>query len=92
VVAGLQAPVLLVVARADGYLARARVPAQVAQQLAAGANASVVVGTTRYAGTVQGVGLEPVAGGDQPLYAVEVNFAGADRPLRAGTPAQVILP
>jgi len=92
VVAGLQAPVLLVVARADSYLAQARVPAQVAQQLAAGANASVVVGTTRYAGTVKGVGLEPVAGGDQPLYAVEVSFAGADRPLRAGTPAQVILP
>lgn len=92
VVAGLQAPVLLVVARADGYLAQARVSAQIARQVAVGASAGVVVGSVRYSGTVRGVGLEPVGGGDQPMYAVEVSFSGADQALRAGTPAQIVLP
>jgi len=92
VVTGLQAPVLLVVARAGEYLARARVPVQVAQQLADGAAATVVVGATRYAGTVAAVGLEPVAGGERPQCAVEGRFMDAGKVVRAGTPAQVVLP
>jgi len=92
IVAGLQAPVLVVVARAGEYLARTRVPAQVAQQLAAGVAAEVVVGDTRYTGTVSGIGLEPVAGVDPPQYAVDVRFSEPARVLRAGSPAQIRLP
>ncbi len=89
VVSRLQAEPLLVLARAGGMLARARVPAEQLAGLRMGQRLTVRVAKRDYPGHIQRLALE--ADG-QGRFAVDVRFDSGDRLLRAGLPASVLLP
>lgn len=85
VAAGLQPPVLLVVARAGEMLALAHAPLETIGGMRPGQEVKVAVGDKTYSGRVRTLGLEPQ--GDRG-YGVEVSFPVSEL-LRAGTPATV---
>jgi multidrug efflux system membrane fusion protein len=91
VAADLQPAVLMVVARADAYVARALVPADQVGGVTVGQAARVAVAGNSYEASVASVGMEPAAAQGGPLYPVDVRFAVQGSPLRAGVPATVEL-
>jgi multidrug efflux system membrane fusion protein len=91
VAAELQPVVLIVVARADAYVARVLVPADQMSGVTVGRKARVEVGGTSYEASVSSVGMEPASVQGGVLYPVEVRFVVDGSPLRAGVPASVEL-
>lgn len=91
VVTDLQAPPLVVVARADEMVARVIVAEGAIGALRSGSGARVSVGGQSYDGRIRRVGLEPIKDSAAIEYPVEVVFA-VSKPMPAGLPARVELP
>ena len=89
IAAGLQPPVLLVVAAAGEYLAQARVSPARVTGLKVGQALSVVAGGKTYAAKLKAIAHEP-AGGKEP-YLLDAVFV-ATEPLHAGQSARIQLP
>lgn len=94
VAAELKAETLLIVAAADRMLARTLVPESKLVNLRKGVLVKVLVAGQEITGAVKSIALEPEQKGatDAARYAVDVEFATGDKPLRAGQTATVILP
>ncbi len=91
VVTGLQAQMLLTLARSGEMIARMQLGATQLDNLKRDQPVTVNVGGTSYAGKVTTLGLEPIQTKDGAVYPVDVIFA-SKQPLRAGSPAVVRLP
>lgn len=91
IAAGLQAQILLVLAKSGEMLARLHLPAAQIEKLKAGQALTVSVGSQSYAGKVKALGLEPVKLKDESGYQVDVSFVSKEQ-LRAGIAAVVKLP
>ncbi len=93
IIATLESPVLVVLARADSYLAVFSRPLDELADAIPGTAATVIVDGKRFAGRITSVGMEAVANGDEapPAYPVTVEFDAQGELLRAGTPARVEL-
>ena len=89
----LKPPILLVVAAAGEYLARARLPAERIAELKTGQVVSVQVGGEKFSAKVKNAGLEPVApaGTNNAQYEVDVVFE-TPQVLRAGQRAIIEIP
>ncbi len=84
-----QAPVLLVLAAADRYVARVQVSGDRVARLQVGSTAQVKVAGHRYPGTIRSVGLEPLSDTAGARYPVAVEFDSAGARLYAGQKASV---
>jgi RND family efflux transporter MFP subunit len=85
-----QAPVALVVAAANEYVARALVDSDHVEKLKPGMPARIMAGGRQFDGVVRAVGLEPVAGADgTPRYAVSVAFDSKGARLFAGQKGEI---
>lgn len=91
IVSDLQAPPLVVVARADEMVARVFVGEGAIGALRPGGGAKVSIGGRSFDGRIRRVGLEPVKDSAAIEYPVEVVFA-VSAPMPAGLPARVDLP
>ena len=91
VAAGLQSPVLLVLAKSGEMLARLNLPAAQIERLKPGQALTVLAAGQTYAGKVKALGLEPVMQKDEASYQMDVAFSCKEQ-LRAGTLAVVKLP
>ena len=91
VVTGLQPQMLLTLARSGEMVARMELPSPQIDNLKTGQTVTVTVAGTRYTGKIKTLGLEPVQTKSGAVYSVDVIFPNK-HPLRAGTPAVVILP
>jgi RND family efflux transporter MFP subunit len=91
VAAGLQAQMLLTVARSGEMIARMHLPSAQMDKLKTGQAVSVSVGGMSYSGKIKSLGLEPVKTRDDTAYSVDVLFQHKDA-LRAGSAALVRLP
>jgi len=83
---------LLALARADAYVARARVPRAALAGLDKGQAVSVRIGEHAVAGTVQRIGRTPEAGPEGAQYTVDVRFQAADGAPRVGDAVTVEWP
>ena len=81
-----QPQTLLVLARANEMIARAKVSLAQVEKMKAGEDVTVQVGQQTYTGKVQTLGLEPVGEKEEAGYLLDVLFTVKDV-LRAGTPA-----
>lgn len=85
-----QAPVALVIAAANEYVARAVVDADRVGELKLGTPARVTAGGKQFEGVVRAVGLEPVADADgKARYAVSVAFDSKGVRLVAGQKGEI---
>jgi RND family efflux transporter MFP subunit len=91
IAAGLQAQILLVLAKSDEMLARLHLSATQIEKLKVGQALTVVVGSESYPGKIRVLGLEPVRLKDESAYQVDVAFASKAQ-LRAGVAIVVKLP
>jgi multidrug efflux system membrane fusion protein len=91
VAAGLQPAVLVVVARADAYVARVLLPADQIEGVSVGQRTKVRAAGKVYEASVTSIGLEPASAEGAVLYPVDVGFVVEGSPLRAGLPATVEL-
>ena len=81
-----QPQTLLVLARANEMIARAKVSLAQVEKMKAGEEVTVQVGQQNYTGKVQTLGLEPVGEKEEAGYVLDVLFP-VKGVLRAGTPA-----
>ena len=81
-----QPQTLLVLARANEMIARAKVSLAQVEKMKAGESVTVQVGQQTYMGKVQTLGLEPVGEKEEAGYLLDVLFT-VNGVLRAGTPA-----
>jgi RND family efflux transporter MFP subunit len=88
----VQHPPLLVLAAADEYIARARLPAERLGTLKLGQAVTVQVGGRSFTGQIQAIGYDPPDGGADKHYPVEVLFPAPGVMLRPGQPARIELP
>ena len=86
-----QPQMLLVLARANEMIARAKVSLAQVEKLKVGETVTVQVGQQTYSGRIQTLGLEPVGEKNEAGYWLDVLFT-VKEVLRAGTPAVVKLP
>ena len=91
VAAGLQPKMLLTLAKSGEMLARMFLTSSQMDQLKQGQQLMVRVSEKNYTGNIKTLGLEPVKVKDESVYPVDVLFP-ISNPLRAGTPALVMLP
>ena len=91
VAAQFQPQTLIVLARANEMIARAKVSLAQVEKLKIGDTVSVQVGREAYSGKIKTLGLEPVGEKTDVGYPVDVLFA-VKTVLRAGTPAMLKLP
>ncbi len=83
---------LLTLARADAFVARARVTRSALDTLAKDQAVRVRSGDRTVPGTVQRIGHAPEPGGSEPLYALDVRFAATDGAPRVGDQVSVEWP
>lgn len=86
-----QPQTLLVLARANEMIARAKVSLAQVEKMKVGDAVTVQVNQQSYSGKIKTLGLEPVGEKNEAGYLLDVLFAVKDI-LRAGTPAVVKLP
>lgn len=91
IAAGLQPPILLVLAKSGEMLARLHLSAAQIEKLKVGQALTVLSGGQSYAGKIKALGLEPVMHKDEVGYQLDVSFPSREQ-LRAGVNAVVKLP
>lgn len=93
IVSSLDAKPLLVLAAQGEYLARARIAGSALEKFRIGRDAKVSVAGKSFAGKVQSLALEPLAGKDgDGMHEVAVVFQAPGVVLRVGSPATLELP
>lgn len=91
IAAGLQPPIMLVLAKSGEMLARLHLPAEQIGKLKVGQALTVVSGGQSYTGKIKTLGLEPVMHQAEASYQLDVSFHSKEQ-LRAGIAAVVKLP
>lgn len=88
----LQSQPLLVVAEADKYIARILVPISAVRKYKIGHSGSIVIGTSKFSGSVVAIGIEPIpAKNDSQLYAIDLKFNSNGLLLRPGQKGKISL-
>jgi len=88
----LQSQPLLVVAEADKYLARVLVPISTVRKYKIGHAGSIVIGTSRFSGSILAIGIEPLSlKNESQLYAIDFKFNSNGLLLRPGQKGKLSL-